>query len=66
MAEAKTHEYEQTCSRCDGSGDDPEISNCMCDCCDGTGMETLTLTEAEAVNYPHAKIRRADGGGARG
>lgn len=54
----KTFKYERTCSRCDGSGDDPEISNCVCDCCDGTGNETLDLTEAEAANYPG--VRRVD------
>ena len=27
------------CSRCDGSGDDPEARGCRCDCCGGTGVE---------------------------
>lgn len=27
------------CSRCDGEGDDPEISDCTCDCCGGSGFE---------------------------
>jgi hypothetical protein len=25
------------CSRCGGTGDDPDLSNCQCDCCGGTG-----------------------------
>lgn len=55
MAKAERFKYEQTCSRCDGSGSDPEIANCSCDCCQGTGTETLELTEAEAANYPNAQ-----------
>lgn len=47
--------YEQICTRCGGSGDDPEVNNCICDCCAGTGMEELEITEAEAVNYPNAR-----------
>lgn len=27
------------CSRCGGSGIDPEIRGCSCDCCAGTGIE---------------------------
>ena len=27
------------CSRCGGSGDDPEVDGCRCDCCGGTGIE---------------------------
>ena len=27
------------CSRCQGTGKDPEIKNCTCDCCEGTGWE---------------------------
>ena len=27
------------CSRCGGTGVDPEVSNCRCDCCGGTGTE---------------------------
>ena len=54
MAKAKRFTYEQTCSRCGGTGDDPEIADCACDCCEN-GIEKLELTEAEAVNYPNAK-----------
>lgn len=46
--------YEQPCSRCGGTGEDPEIADCACDCCTN-GVETLELTEAEAINYPNAK-----------
>lgn len=31
----------QVCSRCDGSGVDPEIRDCTCDCCGGTGEEEV-------------------------
>jgi hypothetical protein len=27
------------CSRCGGTGVDPEVSGCRCDCCGGTGIE---------------------------
>lgn len=27
------------CSRCEGSGIDPEVNNCPCDCCGGSGFE---------------------------
>lgn len=30
---------DRTCSRCGGSGVDPEVSGCRCDCCGGTGDE---------------------------
>lgn len=29
----------ERCSRCDGTGKDPEVNNCVCDCCNGTGKE---------------------------
>lgn len=58
MAKAKKFKYVQTCSRCGGSGLDPEIANCTCDCCDD-GVETLTLTEEEAKNYPNAERERS-------
>jgi hypothetical protein len=28
------------CSRCGGTGVDPEVSGCRCDCCGGTGIES--------------------------
>jgi general stress protein YciG len=28
------------CSRCGGSGNDPEIKDCVCDCCQGSGVES--------------------------
>jgi hypothetical protein len=46
--------YEQTCSRCDGTGVDPVIADCACDCCKD-GVEILELTETEAINYPNAR-----------
>jgi DnaJ-class molecular chaperone len=58
----KRFEYEQMCSRCNGSGEDPVISNCVCDCCDGTGMETLTLTPEEAAHYPNVSRKGGDSG----
>jgi len=51
-----TFEYERVCSRCDGTGLDPEIADCVCDCC-VDGLEILELTEAEAVNYPGCRKR---------
>ncbi len=30
---------DDTCSRCGGSGDDPDSPDCRCDCCGGTGKE---------------------------
>jgi len=42
--------YFQACSRCDGSGDDPDDDRLQCDCCDD-GTEFLSLTEAQALNY---------------
>lgn len=27
------------CSRCDGTGDDPDNLDCVCDCCGGSGRE---------------------------
>lgn len=30
------------CSRCNGTGKDPELSDCTCDCCGGTGVEYTT------------------------
>lgn len=59
MKKPKRFEYEQTCSRCDGTGTDPEMPDCACDVCEN-GIETLTLTEAEAVSYPNAKRRDGD------
>ena len=53
-----SHCYQQPCSRCGGSGDDPDAAECVCDCCVG-GVETLLLTEADARSYPNAK--RVDG-----
>lgn len=47
-------DYEQTCSRCGGSTIDPDNSDCVCDCCTD-GVETLHLTEEEALGYPNAK-----------
>lgn len=29
----------ESCTRCDGTGDDPEVEGSRCDCCDGTGIE---------------------------
>lgn len=51
---APKFDYEQTCSRCAGSAIDPDSQDCICDCC-VDGVETLTLTEAEAVDYPNAR-----------
>lgn len=31
----------QVCSRCDGSGTDPEMTDCTCDVCGGTGEEEI-------------------------
>lgn len=56
----KKFEYEQTCSRCDGSGTDPDMPDCVCDCCEN-GLEILNLTEAEAVEYPNARKRERSG-----
>jgi hypothetical protein len=33
----------QVCSRCDGSGDDPEVRGCSCDVCAGTGEEEVLV-----------------------
>ena len=57
----KTFKYERTCSRCGGTGDDPEIADCACDCCED-GKETLTNAQAEALNYPG--VKRIGGRGA--
>ena len=57
MTKERTYKYEQPCSRCDGSGIDPEMSDCICDCCEN-GKEILTLTEAEAKNHPNAERRK--------
>lgn len=57
MTTVLRHEYEQPCSRCDGTGIDPEIAQCVCDCC-VDGVETLTLTEEEAVEYPNARRKQ--------
>jgi hypothetical protein len=27
------------CSRCNGTGADPEVRGCTCDCCGGSGFE---------------------------
>ena len=48
------YEYNQTCSRCDGSGVDPDMPDCACDCCEN-GIETLLLTVTESINYPNAR-----------
>jgi len=29
------------CSRCDGTGMDPETDDCACDCCGGSGAEEV-------------------------
>lgn len=60
MAE-KRFFYDRTCSRCDGSGDDPEIADCRCDCCASTGTEVLELTEREAMSYPGATKAKDQG-----
>lgn len=51
------YEYTQTCSRCDGTGIDPDMSDCACDCCED-GLETLLLTETEAQQYPAARKKK--------
>lgn len=33
----------QVCSRCDGSAVDPEIPDCTCDVCGGTGEEEVPV-----------------------
>lgn len=30
---------DRECSRCGGTGKDPEFRDCTCDCCGGTGIE---------------------------
>lgn len=49
----KLYTYVQTCARCDGTGVDPDMADCACDCCE-SGTETLELTEAQALDYPNA------------
>lgn len=48
------HEYEQVCSRCGGTGTDPDSQDCLCDCCEN-GYEIMFLTDAEAAEYPNAR-----------
>lgn len=52
----KRYEYTRVCSRCDGEGIDPELPDCVCDCCEN-GVEELLLTEAEALLYPGVQRR---------
>jgi hypothetical protein len=33
----------QVCSRCDGSAVDPEMPDCTCDVCGGTGEEEIPV-----------------------
>lgn len=47
------YDYCQECSRCGGTGTDPEDPSCVCDVCED-GIETLSLTEDEAQRYPNA------------
>jgi hypothetical protein len=57
MSESRSEprfQYEQECSRCGGTGIDPEMHDCACDCCDH-GVESLYLTEVQAREYPNAK-----------
>lgn len=58
MAKAKfptKRTYERPCSRCGGTGVDPEMEDCACDCCE-SGTEYLELTEAQALDYPGAVL----------
>jgi hypothetical protein len=39
MTRATKTSGEPNCSRCNGTGADPDLRGCVCDCCGGTGYE---------------------------